>query len=363
MSENEPSTVIRWRSVWLGWTLVGGFSVLRHLATALGQERPVNWRLGVAYECLFVYVWALLTPFVFRWTQRHPVVDWWRISLRHLPAAMLTASAHLIVFFAIIAAAETRGRNLSQSLLSLRREAIYSWFTNLAIYAVLAVIFFYVQQQRERQNREAQLTAQLAQAELQNLRMQLQPHFLFNTLNAIAVLMMRDANAARRMLVRLSELLRLTLEHQATQEVSLKQELELLERYLEIERTRFQERLAVQMEVEADVLNAAVPILLLQPLVENAIRHGVSRKAEGGSVVIRARRQAESLQLQVCDDGLGLQQAPEEALQKGIGLSTTQARLERLYGAAQSFAIADRAEGGVCVTVTLPFHQHGRRDG
>ncbi len=347
--------LIRWRSIWLGWTLVGGFSVLRYLAIALGQGAPINWRKGIAYEFLFMYVWALCTPLVFAVARRVRLTNWWPVAWRHAPFAALIAGLQVAGLIGVVMLFEARGQqaNWQQPWLVWRREAIYIGCTNLAIYAVLAGIYYGLRLRHERQVRETQLTARLAQAELQNLKMQLQPHFLFNTLHAIGVLMMRDAGTARRMLVRLSELLRLTLDHTATQEVPLKQELEFLAAYLEIERTRFQDKLNVQMEIEPATLDAAVPGLLLQPLVENAIRHGVARRAEAGLVVISATRQNGSLHLQVRDNGPGLDEEP----QPGIGLATTQARLEQLYRAEQQFEITRAPEGGVCVTVVLPFRQ------
>jgi LytS/YehU family sensor histidine kinase len=181
--------------------------------------------------------------------------------------------------------------------------------------------------------------------------MQLQPHFLFNTLHSISALMHRDVEAADRMLTRLSDLLRLTLESASTPEVPLSRELDFLDAYLEIQQTRFEERLEVVRDIDPLALDALVPNLLLQPLVENAIRHGVANRTTGGRVEISARRENGRLTLSVRDDGPGL--SPNAG--QGVGLSNTRARLEHLYGEAQSLALANDPAGGVRVTVVAPY--------
>jgi len=302
-------------------------------------------------------MWALLTPFVFRYVSRFPLTKriQGRRALWHLLGAGLTSSIQMTVVVCLVALSEWVVDRAAR--LVTPREMLFMLSTNLVIYAVLLSIHYLISTRREQRLREEQMAERLARSELQNLRMQLQPHFLFNTLHAIGVLMMRDAQTARRMLVRLSELLRLTLDHQAAQEVTLRQELEFLAAYLEIERTRFQDKLTVQMEIEAATLEAAVPSLLLQPLVENAIRHGVARRAEAGLVVIRATQQNGCLQLEVRDNGPGMRTEIQPGIGPGIGLATTQARLEQLYRAAQQFEIADAAEGGLRVTVRIPWRR------
>src|SRR4030095_223632 len=185
---------------------------------------------------------------------------------------------------------------------------------------------------REAQEREltaAQLSTRLAEANLQALQRQLHPHFLFNTLNTISSLMHRDTEAASAVLERLSDLLRLTLDRVGTQHVSLKDELDFLRKYLEIEKTRFGERLQTHIGVDLDTLDAAVPNLVLQPLVENALRHGIGPKIGGGRVDICARRDGDDLWLEVRDNGVGLS---ADAFHKGVGLTNTRARLHAPHG-------------------------------
>src|SRR6185503_16059927 len=193
------------------------------------------------------------------------------------------------------------------------------------------------------------------QAQLTALRSQLQPHFLFNTLNSIAVLMRKNSNEeAVDMLTGLADLLRHSLKNSEAQEVSLKEELEFLECYLGIEKLRFKDRLRVNMKIEPDTLEALVPNLILQPIVENAIRHGIEQRSASGLLEISAQRQNGTLSLEVRDDGPGL--SPEDKPGEGqIGLANTRTRLRQLYGEAQSFELRNEVGGGAVATMAIPF--------
>ncbi len=198
----------------------------------------------------------------------------------------------------------------------------------------------------------ARLETELVQAQLRALKAQLQPHFLFNTLHAITVLIRRDADAAIAMVLRLSDLLRLTLVDAERQEAPLADELQFLRLYLEIEQTRFRERLRVVWSVPAELERAAVPTLLLQPLVENAIRHGIEASPAGGRVAISAERAADRLRLRVANDGTGLRPAHGRP---GVGLAAVRGRLAKLYGEAHAFALEAAAGGEVVATVEVPW--------
>ncbi len=200
----------------------------------------------------------------------------------------------------------------------------------------------------------SQLETKLVEAQLKALQQQLHPHFLFNTLHAISALMHRDVDAADRTLMRLSDLLRLTLENIGQQEVTLQSELEFLSKYLQIEQTRFADRLIVRFDVEPATLDTQVPHLILQPLVENAIKHGVAKKTGPGHIDISARRDGDKLLLEVRDDGVGLSEDALTALQKGIGVSTTRARLQHLFGADYRFEF-HRQHAGLSVLIALPW--------
>jgi two-component system, LytTR family, sensor kinase len=238
------------------------------------------------------------------------------------------------------------------------------WLDDLMVYiAVLAASFArtYFLRYRARQEEAVRLQAQtallqaeLAEARLSALQTQLNPHFLFNTLHAVSSLVERDPRGVRRMIARLSDLLRFTLERTDQQEVVLEQELAFLERYLEIMQIRFQGRLQVEQHLDAGVTNALVPTLILQPLVENAVKHGVSKVDASGRIEISARRVGDRLVLAVRDNGPGLDGG--EAREEGVGLGNTRARLEQLYGTAQSLTLREPAEGGLIAEVTLPYH-------
>ena len=214
----------------------------------------------------------------------------------------------------------------------------------------------YMAQARERQIQTARLTAQLAEARLGALRMQLNPHFLFNSLNAIAVLV-RDRNtaAASRMLELLSDVLRQVLRAEGSHETPLSTELDFLERYLAIEQVRFSDRLRPRVEVDAAIRRAAVPRFILQPLVENALRHGIARRADAGLLEVTAQRDGDTLVLTVRDDGPGLGPAGPSAT--GVGLANTRARLAALYGDRATLEIANAAGAGVLVSIRLPYHE------
>jgi LytS/YehU family sensor histidine kinase len=210
---------------------------------------------------------------------------------------------------------------------------------------------------RERERAAEQLARGLTEARLQALKMQLQPHFLFNTLNAISALIPTEAKPAKRMLARLGDLLRITLEHEETQEVTLREELAFLQPYLEIEQARLGGRLMVVMEIAPETLDARVPHLVLQPLVENAIRHGIAPRIEPGRVEISATRGPDNrvLRMEVRDDGRGVDRDHEVRTRRGVGLTNIRSRLEQLYDGEHRFELENHPEAGVVVRITLPF--------
>ena len=248
-----------------------------------------------------------------------------------------------------------------------RNFRVQFWGTstqNFSIYALLvgiAHLGLYSRRYREREQAAERLARGLTEARLQALKMQLQPHFLFNTLNAISALIPHDAKPARRMLARLGDLLRVTLEHEETQEVTLREELAFLEPYLEIEQARLEDRLTVVMKIAPETLEARVPHLILQPLVENAIRHGIAARIEPGRVEISATRAPNDglLHLEVRDDGRGVDRGHAVRTRRGVGLTNIRSRLEQLYNGEHRFELENHAEGGVLVRITLPFRRAG----
>ena len=227
-----------------------------------------------------------------------------------------------------------------------------------AMAIALNVALKYYRESRERALRASQLETRLVEAQLKTLQQQLHPHFLFNTLHAISALMHKDVDAADRTLMRLSDLLRLTLERLGQQEVRLNDELDFLRKYLEIEGTRFADRLVVRYDVQPEAYDVLVPTLLLQPLVENAIKHGVARRSGTGHIDITARRDHDKLVMEVRDDGVGLSEDALTALHKGIGVSTTHARLKHQFGADYRFEF-HRLSQGLAVVVAVPWRTDG----
>jgi hypothetical protein len=222
----------------------------------------------------------------------------------------------------------------------------------IVVVAAHALAFYRRAQERERQS--IALAAGLNRAKLDALRLQLQPHFLFNTLNAISTLVHRDATAADELIGDLSELLRVSLQT-SEHEVPLDRELELLDRYLAIEQARLGDRLKVIREIDPAALRGYVPTFVLQPIVENAIRHGIEPRVAPGSVIVRARRAGNRLHLSVIDDGVGLGVSGTRAARRGIGISNTEARLRALHGDAATLEITAPATGGVAVEITVPY--------
>ncbi len=229
----------------------------------------------------------------------------------------------------------------------------------LMVYAAIvgvshAVAYYYETQ--ERKLKEAQLETRLMEAQLKTLQAQLHPHFLFNTLHAISTLVHRDPEAADRMISRLSDLLRITFDRSGDAKITLKEEIEFLQKYLDIEQTRFPDRLVVRVEIDSDVLDAEVPQMILQPLVENAIKHGIAPHTDRGHLQIVAGRIDDTLWMEVRDNGGGLHGATLKKLRTGVGLSNTRARLECLYAGHHRLEFTD-LHGGLAVRIEIPLQR------
>ncbi len=340
------------------WTLLGASYTLSNGLSQISEgQAPHWWRIGV-WNFADFYLWMLLVPLV-GWLGRQAADGGWRrFAAVHVPAGLAVALAHLLVHLAIFWNLCGPGRAPVSTFGGfLRMQFAYSYHFALLLYWVILVVLRGIESQRRLRDerlRSTQLESQLALAQLRTLRVQLQPHFLFNTLNAISALALADPHQARLMISRLSDLLRLTLEERHALEVPLSQELELLSCYLDIQRVRFQDRLSTQLDVDADTVRAAVPSMILQPLVENALRHGLLDKPEPGRLHVLSRREGTQLYLRVDDDGLGL----PEGMAEGLGLGNTRARLKVLFGDAASVALARRAEGGTRVELRFPYREY-----
>ncbi|HEU5209084.1 MAG TPA: histidine kinase [Longimicrobiales bacterium] len=340
----EVTLVLAW------WGIYGVFLTGQHLLLSRSMGVPLGLGAAAARALPGAVVWAGITLVAFALARRFPIDEppHVRHVLVHIAASATLAVAEVAVAFGI--------------------DQVTGWFNgsfgelfvngfppNVLYYWLLAGLGHGIEVYRRYRRREREalvLQKRLAEAELHLLKTQLQPHFLFNTLHAISALMHRDVRAADRMLTRLSELLRVTLEHVGTSEVTLRDELDFLKPYVEIERTRLGERLNVTLDIAPDTLHAAVPHMILQPLVENAVRHAIAPRAAGGHIIVSSRRDVDRLELQVVDDGTGRGDGRHGS---GVGLSNTRARLETLYGTDYRFDAGPAPEGGFRAAISIPF--------
>jgi signal transduction histidine kinase len=353
----------RWSAYFALWTLLGlVFATQLFLADQRFSTQPATWWQALRSEMLDWYLWGVLALAVRALARRFRIdrVNWERAVPIHFGASLTLGLLHLALATAL--QWMLRGPEVYPYLPKLVDNFAASYHWNLLIYwAILALVHArdFARDAQEHRVRAAELETGVAQARLQALTLQLRPHFLFNTLNAIAELIHEDPDAAERMVGRLADLLRRTLETDGSAEVPLATELELVDRYLDIQAVRFQDRLRVRWEVASDARAARVPAMILLPLVENAVRHGVSARPGPGEVGIRARREADTLRLEVWDDGPGLGATARSGTgpRRGIGLANTRARLLQLYGDTHRFELVDGDPAGLVVRLSLPFRE------
>jgi len=343
-------------------TVLALLSSVGSYASSAAVDHPVPLGSLLRQEFKDWYACGVLWIPVLWFCRRNPLepghaVQW---GLRHLAAAGLFSVVYIILTSWLVAGEKSimhPGQILTFSYL-VKTMAMHYFVANLIMYGMVVCAHLgwdSYQRYREREVQAAELQRELVEARLEALRMQLNPHFLFNTLNTISALIHDDPESADRMVVRLSEMLRLSLDQSKPQQVPLSEEIAFLDRYLEIECTRFGERLKIEKQVEPDAQTALVPFLLLQPLVENAIRHGIEPREQGGHVAIAARRNNGRLELRVRDNGAGRPRQAGTPARQGIGLSNTQSRLRHLYGADFQFELSDLAEGGLEARIAIPY--------
>jgi two-component system LytT family sensor kinase len=345
-------------ALWTVLALVAGVTTYQH---QMAYDKPVSWALAMRRAFKECYAYGFLAIGIV-WLCRRVRLElcgWRRWVAIHLAASILFVPAY-VALVSWLEAGEVSvqtGNILTFSYL----------FGKLISANVIPGLFMYwvvvlahwgwsgYQRSREHEMEEKELQRQLIEARLDALRMQLNPHFLFNTLHTISALIHENPEAADRVVARLSELLRLSLDQSKAQEVPLHQELAFLDRYLEIEQTRFAERLNVQRDIDPAVQDALVPFLILQPLVENAIRHGIEEREEKGRLAISARQANGVLELTISDNGNGLNDQAD-VLREGIGLSNTRSRLRHLYGDKQKLELQSAPGGGLQARITIPYH-------
>ena len=351
------------RRLWVGGLIVLAFCTFQALLY-LPQTYFYNARanpsfsVGRAFVATLIpfYLYGLMIPAVIWLGMRLPLERrvWLKHLLLHLPCSLVFAFVHLVllgiansIIMPRLMPAEPYKLPVPAAavLLSFGAGSVLQYWN--ALVASQAINYFFKFRERE---------FRLAQAELSALKLQLHPHFLFNTLNAISELIYSNPKVADECILRLSEMLRFALESGKAQEVSLKEEVEFLEKYVEIQRTLMRERLTVRLNVDPETLDASVPNMLLQPLVENAIKHGISPRPEGGGIDIYARRLDGKLHLEVADNGLGMSEARGGA-KDGVGLINTRERLKHLYGEAHAFSLSSVPGRGVTARIVIPFRE------
>ena len=347
---------LQWTLIFAAWTLIVLTFSAQAYVFAVARGRPDNFWHEFLVASTDWYVWAALTPVVLFFCRRIRITsDNW------LSAVPMHVAAGIAISFLQLAIQVQLNFLVNPGYKMTYWRVLYFFATfklhmNLLTYWVIVALnhgIYYYEQSRARELAWSRMEANLANAQLQVLNMQLHPHFLFNTLHSISTLISEDPQSARQMVLKLSELLRASLNKIEQSEVPLHQELDLLECYLSIEQTRFKDRLAIEREIDKNALACAVPTMILQPLVENAVRHGIGKHKQADCVSIVAQRANDRLLLEV-RNRVGSVENGGSTPARGIGLANTRARLEQLYGSHHSFEIENRESGGVAVKISFP---------
>ena len=350
----------RWGRVWLVgfvlWTLLALLTAAGSHFYMASTPTPVSWGQLLVWHLAVSFVWSLLTPLVYELSRRYTFDRAsWRVSLPiHLVAsvAITFASAVAIV--------------LVDPLITWTKEPQVPFFTHVLartfidfqrywyVLMITQAIAFYGKFQ-ERQLVSSQLEAQLAQAQLEVLKIQLEPHFLFNTLNSIAALARHDGEAAELMTLQLADLLRSSLDGVGVHEVPLHRELTFLQKYIGIQQVRFHDRLQVETDIDPRTLDTLVPNLILQPIVENAIRHGIGPRRGPGLIHIATWRDRDDVWMEIRDNGVGLARGRGSMPREGVGLRNTRERLQQLYNDDHAMVLEDAPGGGCNVKIRVPY--------
>jgi len=337
------------------------FTAVSYIA-ALIENRPYALGNVLRLNLIQFYLWGAFSPLLF-WLSRRYTIEFRAVRVRklflHFVAIVLLAGIHGTISFALLWSFSPGIRQRFPSIVNGYRAYFgYGFYLDLIIALLITIAvhaFLYYRNLRAIESDQAALKTQLAQSQLRALKMQLHPHFLFNTLHSISSLVRDDPAKANGMIARLGDFLRLTLEHSDEQLVTLQEEMEFVRCYLEIEQVRFGDRLAVQYEIEETALSAQVPHLILQPVVENAIQHAIAPSMDPGRITITARRLDDFLRVEVRDTGPGMRTVTGSHTGHGVGLNNVRSRLNRLYGAKCTFEIMSGPVEGVAVIMQFPF--------
>jgi two-component system, LytTR family, sensor kinase len=353
---------MRWILILCAWTTVGLLFAMRRIVAVKTGGKHADWVVPAAIEFVYWGAWAAFTPLVIDLAKRFPLTAP-RLAARiaiHTVASFLLPQLVSAVDYVLSIGLLRRVFHLSGSAIQdfldpFWLSVLFMSFTGILTYWLVVGLYQSIHFYRaamERQTLAAQLESRLSQAELENLKSQLHPHFLFNSLHTIGVLMQENVEAASHLLVSLGDLLRMALERREN-EITLESELEFVGKYLEIEQTRFHDRLQVHMDIPPDFLAVYVPSLALQPLVENAIKHGISVDSTAGRLNIAAKLDNGKVRLCVRDDGPG--PAPASLLRFGVGLTNVQSRLKQLYGDGASLELIAGNPRGCEAILTIPL--------
>jgi two-component system, LytTR family, sensor kinase len=354
----QPPLILRLGIIWGIWTIVALFFSTQVYIMYFSGNQPIPYAESFFVQASACYLWALVTPLVLRLARSHPIGRnrWKRKVAAHVALSFLLVSVliviHFLLYMLIVRRPDliTPMNTFAYYYPNLDRWMLVYWFIFLMSHA-----FNYYRSYRRGELKASKLQTELVQAQLEALKMQVHPHFLFNTLHSISALLSKDTEAARKMITRLGDFLRLTLENAGESEVTLRREIEFLNGYLEIEQIRFRGRLTTEISVDPEVLDTKVPNLILQPLVENAMRHAIANSTSG-KVEIVAEPKNGSLHIEVRDNGCGLRSERQTTSGRkgGLGLTNTRARLSGLYGPTATLELTNRPTGGVVVTLEIP---------
>ncbi len=351
--------------LFLGWTLVSIIFAGISYAAAIGENnKEFGFISALRLNLVQFYVWAVLSPLVFRFSRRFPI-EFRPLNVRNLllyfPALISFAGIHQVIHLAVLWSITPRWRQKYPALIDCYRAYFAFGFYIDLIIALLIVIavhtLLYYQSFRASELAQSSLKAQLAQAQLRALKMQLHPHFLFNTLHSISSLVLEDPPKANSMIARLGDFLRLTVDNSDQQLVTLKEETEFLRCYLDIEQVRFGDRLTVTFELEPQTLSAQVPHLILQPMVENAIQHAIAPRSARGHINIEAKRLNSLLRVAITDNGPGISSNANLPWKQGVGLTNVRTRLRQIYGPDFRFELMNTKGGGVTAFMEIPFER------
>ncbi|HKJ34093.1 MAG TPA: histidine kinase [Balneolales bacterium] len=345
------------------WILLGLLFASKSYIYSFIIDQPIYWWRAIDFTMPKAIVWGAVTPIVlwFASIYRIEAHNWVKNLLIHAAACLVLAPFLVMSSFLIDLLVKWIGSALPDNpsfvTAAFNAQIFANSFDNILTYIIIVGMYHvyeYYQRYRERELKAAKLEAQLATARIDLLKAQLNPHFLFNTLNAISIVKDKDLEMADQMITDLSEMLRFIMDNIHKQEVTLREEIDFLDRYISLQKKRFEEKLEFSTDIDPGSWNAMVPSLILQPLVENAIEHGIRNHTDGGKIDIKCVRDNNHLAFEIRDNGAGLQKKPSRN-GKGIGVSNTRERLNALYGSDYTFELENRDEGGVSVTLKIPY--------